>query len=35
MIKLYRVAYDIGATQIKMVRANLPMRLVARLEKGL
>ncbi|MDD4635771.1 MAG: metallophosphoesterase family protein [Dehalococcoidales bacterium] len=35
MIKLYRVAYDIGATQLKMVRANLPMRLVARLEKGL
>ncbi len=35
MIRLYRVSYDIGAVQRKMVKANLPMRLVARLEKGL
>jgi len=35
MIKLFRVPYDIGTTQLKMVKANLPMRLVARLEKGL
>ena len=35
MIRLYRVAYDIGSAQRKMVNANLPMRLVARLEKGL
>ncbi|MDD2251697.1 MAG: metallophosphoesterase family protein [Dehalococcoidales bacterium] len=35
MIKLYRVTYDIGATQLKMVKANLPLRLVARLEKGM
>ncbi len=35
MIKLHRVAYDVGATQMKMVKANLPLRLVMRLEKGL
>jgi diadenosine tetraphosphatase ApaH/serine/threonine PP2A family protein phosphatase len=34
IIRLFRVSYDIGATQLKMVRANLPMRLVVRLEKG-
>ena len=35
LIRLYRVAYDINATQIKMVKKNLPMRLVVRLEHGL
>ena len=35
VVRLYRVAYDISATQIRMVKRNLPMRLVARLEKGL
>lgn len=34
-IRLYRIAYDIGTTQHKMVKENLPMRLVMRLEKGL
>jgi len=33
-IKLYRVAYDINTTQARMVRYNLPMRLVARLSEG-
>ncbi len=33
-VKLYRVAYDINATQAKMVKYNLPMRLVARLSHG-
>lgn len=35
VVRLYRVAYDIGATQLRMVKCNLPMRLVVRLEKGL
>ncbi len=35
VIKLYRVAYDVGTVQLRMVKANLPMRLVVRLEKGL
>lgn len=35
VVKLHRVAYDVGATQQRMVKANLPLRLVARLEKGL
>jgi len=33
-IKLYRVPYDIAATQAKMVEQRLPMRLVARLSHG-
>jgi len=35
MVRLYRVAYDINVTQNKMVKHNLPMRLVARLSYGL
>ena len=34
VVRLYRVAYDINATQVKMVKNNLPMRLVVRLEHG-
>ena len=34
MVRLYRVAYDIGATQASMVRHNLPIRLVSRLSYG-
>ncbi|MEE8193929.1 MAG: metallophosphoesterase family protein [Dehalococcoidales bacterium] len=34
VVRLYRVPYDINATQIKMVKNNLPMRLVVRLEQG-
>lgn len=35
MVRLYRIPYDIRATQDKMVKHNLPMRLVARLSYGL
>lgn len=35
IIKLHRVAYDIRLTQQKMVKQNLPVRLISRLEKGL
>lgn len=35
MIRLHRVAYDIKLTQQKMVKQNLPVRLISRLEKGL
>ena len=35
MVRLYRVPYDIGVTQTKMVRNNLPIRLVARLSQGI
>jgi len=35
MVRLYRVPYDISITQIKMVKQNLPMRLVARLSQGI
>lgn len=35
MVRLYRVAYDIGATQASMVRHNLPIRLVSRLSYGM
>jgi len=35
MVRLYRVPYDVGVTQIRMVRHNLPMRLVARLSQGI
>ena len=34
IIRLYRIPYDVGATQIRMVKHNLPMRLVARLSYG-
>ena len=34
VVKLYRVVYDIDATQAKMVKHNLPIRLVARLSDG-
>ena len=34
-INLYRVPYDIAATQARMVEERLPMRLVARLSQGL
>ncbi len=35
VVRLCRVVYDINATQGKMVKNNLPMRLVVRLEHGL
>jgi len=35
MVRLYRVPYDIGATQASMVRHNLPIRLVSRLSYGM
>ena len=35
MVRLYRVPYDIGITQTKMVKNNLPIRLVARLSQGI
>lgn len=35
MIRLHRVTYDIKLTQQKMVKHNLPVRLISRLEKGL
>jgi len=35
VMRLVRVAYEVSTTQLKMLKANLPMRLVARLEKGL
>jgi diadenosine tetraphosphatase ApaH/serine/threonine PP2A family protein phosphatase len=35
VIKFYRVAYDIDATQAKMLQHNLPVRLVARLSYGM
>ena len=35
MIKLYRVPYDVGITQTRMVKHNLPIRLVARLSQGM
>ncbi len=34
MIRLYRVPYDISVTQTRMVKHNLPVRLVARLSQG-
>jgi diadenosine tetraphosphatase ApaH/serine/threonine PP2A family protein phosphatase len=34
VVRLYRIAYDIGDTQTRMVKKNLPMRLVVRLEQG-
>ena len=35
MVRLYRVPYDIGITQARMVEHNLPMRSVARLSYGM
>jgi len=35
MVRLYRVPYDIGITQTRMVKHNLPIRLVARLSQGI
>jgi predicted phosphodiesterase len=35
ILRLYRVSYDIDATQEKMIRAGLPMSLVLRLQEGL
>ncbi len=35
LVKLYRVPYDICATQDRMVERGLPMRLVARLSHGI
>ena len=35
MVRLYRVPYDIGITQARMVEHNLPMRLVSRLSYGI
>jgi diadenosine tetraphosphatase ApaH/serine/threonine PP2A family protein phosphatase len=34
MLRLYRVPYDIRATQDKMMQAGLPIQLVTRLEQG-
>lgn len=34
VIRLYRIPYDINATQARMVEQNLPMRLVVRLQQG-
>jgi diadenosine tetraphosphatase ApaH/serine/threonine PP2A family protein phosphatase len=34
-IMLYRISYDVGTTQAKMVEQRLPMRLVARLSRGM
>lgn len=35
VIRLYRIPYDIGATQDKMMQKNLPIHLVTRLQHGL
>lgn len=35
VVRLYRVAYDIAVTQQKMVKNNLPISLIVRLEHGL
>ena len=34
MMRLYRVPYDIGATQDRMMKANLPIHLITRLQAG-
>jgi len=34
MLRLYRVEYNIGATQDKMMKAGLPIPLITRLEQG-
>lgn len=33
-VRLFRVAYDINTTQLKMVKCGLPLRLATRLEEG-
>ena len=35
MVRLHRVPYDISVTQTRMVKHNLPMRLMARLSQGI
>ena len=35
VVRLYRIEYDISATQLEMTKKNLPMRLIVRLEHGL
>ena len=35
VVRLFRVPYDVGVTQIRMVKQNLPIRLVARLSQGI
>ena len=35
VLRLYRVDYDVGATQTEMTRKNLPVKLIVRLEHGL
>ncbi len=35
LVKLYRIPYDIGATQDKMMQNGLPIRLVSRLNYGM
>jgi len=35
VIRLYRVPYEVGVTQTRMVKYNLPIRLVARLSQGI
>ena len=34
LTRLYRVPYDIGITQARMIKCNLPIRLTARLSDG-
>jgi len=34
MVRLYRIPYDINATQVRMVKQGLPIRLVTRLSYG-
>jgi len=34
MVRLYRISYDIDATQAKMLQAGLPVRLITRLKDG-
>ena len=35
MVRLYRIPYDISATQDKMMQNGLPVRLVVRLQYGM
>jgi len=35
VVRIYRVEYDISATQVEMAKKNLPVRLIVRLEQGL
>jgi predicted phosphodiesterase len=34
MVRLYRIPYDVSDTQVRMVKHNLPARLISRLERG-